>query len=686
MSSDDDLRKLLNAAQGYNRFMERRVRFLEAELQQHDPSFMLAEKEHASEKLNEKHRHRSANKDEASGDNKDGFMSFDSDDLGSMSRGALVEEVLRIRQVYKAAWSELKKLRKEKSVLQANCQSLTTQLSGQRNKIDGLMEENISLRALLPSHFFDDGRSISSAGTESKLADPQCPQGGGLDTCITAVQQVFGEINARLLLGPESNKEASTVPAVLAPETAAKTVTERADVLRCASLRLLHALQCGRPTDGEYEEGGRKRRCDGTLRQAEGLLRSAEEGVEALRILVVEIPRVVASYTAKCRGSVTLVVEGQGTTGLVSVAKVRSQAEAASADLRKCKEDFQNIMRNLRNNAIIEANMLMACVSAAIGISLYRPNPQCHALISQLEEEAHKMVGLDVSTEGVLKREGCGALLAVTTEMEHTLREMAAVPDGADRFRRLDISDIHRMAQDAASIAMNSGVLGEITAALEVTKSAVGQVVRLIRGELVAHSFDDRFQQKGIQCNLQQQKLLMTENELAIARLASIRSNWFDAAMIGHEQENSSTLHPSSPPLTGRLSAKRSPTPAGVRSSKVSPADIARLLKMSIQKHKLIVPPNFAPVAGDYRGGEVKYHFGRKVVALHALAGGSQVAVHVGGGYITFEEYCLKNALAETRMMDVMVGGAVTASASPKRAESQPHASASPPAVCPSRT
>ena len=685
MSNEDELRKLLNAAQGYNRFMERRVRFLEAELQQHDPAFMLSEKQHNAAKLQEK---RAARKVEGDDD-----LEEMGDDVGTLSRGALVEEVLRIRQIYKASANEMRKMRKEKAVIQSNCQSLSAQVAAQRNKIDSLVEENISLRALLPAHFFEEGRSLTGtidgdrpnnnsfldAASGSNIATSALEAGQNL------AQKLFAEIQSVLEDIP------LTCGAVLPADAASQPVSDRVKQVRSSSARLLYALHSGQPADGEYEDlGGRKRKGDINLRRTEALLTKAEEGAEALRSMVCEIPRAVTSYTSKNRAAVSLVVEGQGSSGAAAVASCRMKAASAASDLRQSKDDFHTLMRNIRQHMITEANALMAGVSGSIGVSLYRPHPQCHRLIAQLEEQGHKLIGIDVLTEGIIKREGGNSLLSPVTEIEHTLKRMATTVEGSDRFDRLDISDIHRMAQESANLTISAASVAEVTGILEGTKLAAQLVLKLVRGELVTHSADERLQHRGTQCNLQQQKLLMTENELAIARLASIRSNWFDAAMAQDRQlpQDTSSNAAAQDCKQGRTSARRSVTPGAT--SRVSAAEIARLVKQSIQKHKLIVPPNFAPVGGDYRGGEVKYHFGRKIIALHTLAGGSQVAVHVGGGFITFEEYCLKNSLAETRMLDsILATGASSGAASggsppgPTRADPSPEPQPAPVAPAP---
>jgi hypothetical protein len=288
----------------------------------------------------------------------------------------------------------------------------------------------------------------------------------------------------------------------------------------------------------------------------------------------------------------------------------------------------------------------MRAVDASLGVSLYRHHPNAVKSINAVEQQLPMLVVMDCRLGSFLSEDSSSQ-----SETEVTLRKLLQTDITADRFERLEITFIKRLSIESNAFIVQSGespstVLAECAIALETLRMSAGQLLKVIRGESVGPSDSpmDVVSHKSVQCSLQQQKLELTENELHIARLAAIRTNWLEAALSQSPERDRSPTRAASRRTKGMKVSK----------AKISFQELDRCVQRAIAEHGLIVPSNFAPVQRAQLSPlsettEVLYHFGRKIICIVPV-GQNQLAVHIGGGYSTFEEYCLCNGPAESAM------------------------------------
>lgn len=448
--------------------------------------------------------------------------------------------------------------------------------------------------------------------------------------------------------------------------------------------------------------GAAAKKIDRTQFMLELLLQQVDKQVDSVKELILELPRCLSLYLQRCRVGQGIVVDGQRINTSASLAVLKSQAQTLANEMKKIRDDFTNALATTRQGIQALLTLVVSCVDASLGVNSYRNVPAALKLIMQLEGHVAVLLGLDVALEKDIVKDCPSAMENVLSlanptaaapgtessppswhvtglDVELEVRRISEIDPKLDRLEKLDINAIKKMFPDAlAFVAQSSGVnpsLAEAVSVLEGVKSSASQLVRLFRGENVTTSAtaassasgpEEHTTTKGVQCNLQQQKMQMTENELHIARLANIRSNWFEAAVLQKTNGEGSPGRGSSPsgvPLEARAntprSGRKSPRTGATATTKVSAAELQRMIDTTISKFKLDVPVNFAPIkanrsTGGFRGScddGYLYQFGRKVISLH-IVGGSSLAVHIGGGYITFEEFCLKYGPAEVLMMD----------------------------------
>lgn len=724
MLNSDDLRKQLTASEAYNRYMDKRVRMLEMEVQ------ML----------------QSANRFQTHtvSPTKGGDSSAVGDDKSNLTAAQILEELMRLRVDFRNGQSLIKSLKKELSITTANLQHITAKEHQQRQRAAQLAEEVRQLKSLLPPHLFDGSSSVSGSVYDSvapyrdpalatpsrrghsgaDIADEGTLEGhlaaarGVQDATQTAVKKLMGDVEEMLhatITLPSAAYDASTPPPSGWPVDLATlpTVKSRVDWWRHMSSRLHTVLKFSKKVlsdsqtdilgstqrDGQKDTGtprGSTKRTDRTQAQLEALLALVDRNADQLKALVLELPKSVGAYLTKCRSGVGVVVDGQRANTPTAIAGLTTQAAGLAGDMRRHREDFCHLLRALQSQVCALSCLVMSCVDGAVGVNSYRNIPHALKFVSTLEGQVAVLMSLDQALEAdVLKSLSVGAAASASSgdsaawyqtglDIEVEVRRLSALDPRVDKVEKLDISAIKKLFPDglsgAASMAASglmSPAVAECIVLLETLKSSASQLSKLFRGEISGAFAADAsrnatgddaggLSSKGIQCNLQQQKMQMTEYELHIARLASIRSNWFDSAVSQHEASSPngaaspsasggspSPRHDASQDLTTPRGGNRTP-----RLPKATLGDIERLLSEYRSRFpQLAIPSNFGAVQTKSQRFKSEsdgfaYRFGRRVISLNVTGNGMQLAVHVGGGYITFEEFCFKYGPGEVLMLE----------------------------------
>ncbi|CUG86308.1 Hypothetical protein, putative [Bodo saltans] len=453
----------------------------------------------------------------------------------------------------------------------------------------------------------------------------------------------------------------------------------------------------------------KKKMYDRTQSQLEALLSLVERNVEKLKELVIDLPKGMSAYLTKCRSGISIVVDGQRANTPSALAAIRAQSEQLVQELARHRSEFAATLGAVREQTLVLCAVLMSCVDGAIGINMYRGIPNAMKLIAAMETQVAMLVSFDHAVELDAVREHLvrpaegpsqgpeEAWYVRGLTLEREIGRLAQLDPARDRIEKLDILAIKRLFPDtlaaATSVAASGGMnpaFAETVVTLETIKTAAVHLQKMFRGELnpagtSSSTGDDNVaSHKAVQCNLQQQKLQMTDNELHIARLANIRSNWFEAAVRASSPiATGSGRDPSSPPGINNLQALQDGTGGGSSPSltprgggrsgggnlsntrskgRLTSAEVSAMLEDITGRMQLHLPSNFAAVKSrvpryNNETDGYLFHYGRRVISVHVTGNGANLAVHIGGGYITFEEFCLKYGATESLMYEQKQGG-----------------------------
>lgn len=452
---------------------------------------------------------------------------------------------------------------------------------------------------------------------------------------------------------------------------------------------------------GSKSSAFKKKMFDRTQSQLEALLSLVEKNVDKLKDLVIDLPKGMAAYLTKCRSGISIVVDGQRANTPSALASIRAQSEQLAQELARHRTDFAATLAAIREQTVTLCAVLMSCVDGAIGINMYRGIPNAIKLITAMETQVAMLVSFDHAVEldavrdHLVRSEGSGpsapeeAWYVRGLTLEREIGRLSQLDPTRDRIEKLDIIAIKRLFPDslaaATSVASSGGMnpaFAETVVTLETIKTAAVHLQKMFRGELnpsgtTSSTEDNAACHKGVQCNLQQQKLQMTDNELHIARLANIRSNWFETAVRASSPVGASSARDASSPQgiqhddgvgNGGGGSSPSLTPRGGRSGGLGSArngpkgrptlaEVSTMIESTADRIQLALPVNFAPVKSRVQRYNTDadgylFHYGRRIISVHVTGHGGGLAVHIGGGYITFEEFCLKYGATEALMYE----------------------------------
>jgi hypothetical protein len=583
-------------------------------------------------------------------------------------------------------------------------------------------------------------RGVSTNTTLSSSDDGTAPDNAKLRSAAQAAQdttfyvkQLAADVQAhadQLFALPAASYNTSLHPSGPAPPSSVPlnfsdcpTPKERVDRWRSISTRIHTIMKFSKRDMVEQEQSigflssvslkssgnksstnYKKKMFDRTQTQLEALLSLVERNVEKLKELVIELPKGMSAYLTKCRSGISIVVDGQRANTPSALAAIRAQSEQLVQELARHRSDFAATLAAVREQTLVLCAVLMSCVDGAIGINMYRGIPNAMKLITAMETQVAMLVSfdhaveLDAVREHLVRPDGAPAgaeeawyVRGLTLERE--INRLAQLDPARDRIEKLDIIAIKRLFPDAlaaaTSVASAGGVnpaFAETVVTLETIKTAAVNLQKMFRGELNPAGTssnageDNAVGHKGVQCNLQQQKLQMTDNELHIARLANIRSNWFEAAVRASSPiGGGSARDPASPPGVNNAQheanaggSSPSLTPRGGRSGnlantrskgRLTSAEVSVMLEEIAGRMQLTLPLNFAAVKSrvpryNNETDGYLFHYGRRIISVHVTGNGSSLAVHIGGGYITFEEFCFKYGATEALMYEQKHHGA----------------------------
>lgn len=506
----------------------------------------------------------------------------------------------------------------------------------------------------------------------------------------------------------------SSVPLNLAE---CPTQKERVDRWRSISTRIHTVMKFSKKEMLEQETGvgggglfgatkssgpQKKKMYDRTQAQWESLISLVDRNVDMLKELVIELPKGMAAYLTKCRSGIGIVVDGQRANTPSALASIKAQAGQLSQELSRHRDDFAGTLQAVREQTATLCAVLMSCVDGAIGLNMYRGIPNAMKLVAALETQVAILVGFDHAVEldavrdHLVRAEGGSgeseAWYVRGLTLESEMRRLSEIDPGRDRIEKLDILTIKRLFPDTLAAATSMAAAGgmnpacaETVVTLETIKTAASNLQKMFRGQLNPSlttsatplgptAADESSCHKAVQCNLQQQKMQMTENELHIARLANIRSNWFESAVQARAaspngpsqgREGSQGGADKETPVGGGGSSSPQTPRGGGRSGNAiksprgrpSSLDVARMIEDGVARLQLCLPPNFGPVKSRVQRYSTEtdgylFHFGRRIISVHVTGNGGSIAVHIGGGYVTLEEFCFKYVATESLMYE----------------------------------